>query len=103
MGIAAYNRGTEVFSRQIYANLPDHNDVAIRDLNTMPRGTNEVFGKTVVRRLGSRWILMNRKEGGFSSRGYEYRTLGDLFAAWNVYVVGYGNDAHSFYYEVGRP
>lgn len=100
MGIAAYNRGSAVLRREIDGRMPDLNMEVLRRLNTYPRGTSRLFQKTVVRSLNGRWILMNRKESGFASFGYEYASLAALFAEWNVFVTGCGTDAHSFFYWV---
>ena len=101
MGIAAYNRGSEVVSRQIAENLPDHNSVVVASLNALPRGEMTLFCETVIRLLpGGGWALMNREEGGFASSAREYKTLRQLFASWKAFVVGYGCDEHSFFYRV---
>lgn len=100
MGIAAYNRGTKLVSQQIDANLPEHNSIVVKALNKLPRGTGRIFQRTVIRRCGSSWYIMNGKEGGFARFSYEYKSLRALFAVWSCYIVGYGRDKHSFFYEV---
>jgi hypothetical protein len=104
MGIAAYNRGTVCLSRQIDDMRPDHNSEVVRSINELPRGATRLFCATVVRMLppgdAFKWALMNRREHGFASSCHAYKTLREMFAVWNCYVVGYGKDDHSFYYEV---
>ena len=102
MGIAAYNRGTSLVSRQIDEQLPDHNSDVVRSINKLPRGESRLWGKTYVRLMphGKTWILMNKPEEGFASFGYEYPSLRVMFSHWNAHVVGYGRDKHSFFYVV---
>lgn len=100
MGVTAYNRGTALLRRQLDEEMPDHDMGVLRMLNTYPRGNRRLFEKTVARSLNGKWVLMNRKEGGFASFGYEYASLKDMFAVWDVFVTGCGKDKHSFFYWV---
>lgn len=102
MGIAAYNRGTKVVHAHIDAKLPDHNSAVVQSINNLPRGTVKLFAPAVVRYLktAKTWCLMNHEETGWASHCYEYPSLRALFASWDCYVFGYGEDKHSFFYRV---
>lgn len=104
MGVAAYRRGTAVIVRQIEQEAEKSRqpiEFEIMDnLNALPRGHRTLFGDTVIRTLNGRFHLMNAQEGGWERYSYEYHSLRELFADWNVIITGLGTDKHSFFYRV---
>lgn len=105
MGVAAYNRGSAVVSRQIFGTDEDrrnnHNAEVIAMLNARPKGTRRPFQATVARidKDGKVW-LMNQPEKGWESFGYRYDGINAILADWCVNVTGIGRDKHSEFYAI---
>ena len=71
-------------------------------LNGLPRGSRKLFGETVIRRDDAKdlWWIMNKPDKGWGEFGFAYNSLGALFREWNVLVVDFAKDTHSFFYRV---
>lgn len=82
MGYAAYQRGS-----------------LSKDLTSisMDVGTKTIFQETVVRRLGTDWLVMNRKDNGFGEYGVTYPSLLAVARAYRVTWEGFFEDQHSVY------
>ncbi len=99
MGIAAYNRGTRLLRRQIDEQF-DHDVDVVNRLNSLPRGEATILQATVVRSDKGRWWIMDNEVEGWGAFGYPFDSLSALFARFNVYITGCGQDATSFFYRV---
>lgn len=96
MGVAAYSRGSISIQNQIRAELPDHHQQLLADINAGRTGTVKLFQDTVVRidNRGTLW-LMDRPEGGWSSFGYPFKSLRDIAKIYAIHFVGLSRDEHS--------
>jgi hypothetical protein len=103
MGIAAYNRGSALLSRQIDAEQPGLDDLFLRELTelSLREATDFLFAvPTVIRLDGGKVYLMNKQSSGWSSSCQEFAGLRDVARAYQLVFVGTGRDKHSSYVEV---
>lgn len=97
MGVAAYNRGSALISRQIAAEARDPIFVKMDELNAMPKDVKapKPFGPIqFVAGHGGWWAECPRT--GF---GYWFKTLRLAVRAFNVEITGY---AHGVWSAVPR-
>ena len=101
MGIAAYNRGSVVISRQIDAERPSLNALLLADLSAFGTGTGRLFQATVIRPApdGS-WWLMDRPEEGWASYGRQFKGLREIANHYALDFTGTGRDEHSEFISV---
>jgi len=86
MGIAAYNRGSEVISREL--GETDLNGLFMRDLNALekyPDAGTPPNGKLLIVPFGGGWSIGPADPGRFS---YFYRSIRELVRRWKVEITG---------------
>lgn len=97
MGIAAYNRGSSLLSRQIDAGQRSLTSLLMDDLNAMPKHPNARtrFGPVLFKYDGERWWALDRVKQwrGF---GFWYSSLRSAVAAFNVTIVEHNAIEQSF-------
>lgn len=97
MGIAAYNRGSAVLSRQIDAEQRSLTSLLIDDLNAMPKHANArtPFGPVLFKYDGQRWWALDpvKQWRGF---GFWYSSLRAAVASFNVTLVEHNATEQSF-------
>lgn len=74
-------RGSYV-APELLARIPDGwlDSIGARRVDTM-----RIFGdEATVRRADRHWHLMNKRENGWMSSSYGYRTIGELLARWGL-------------------
>lgn len=115
MGIAAYNRGSQVIAKQINRDYPKKNVAfEIMDrINALPKfkhGTlsREILDSKIVpfsdkvtifydKQQNVWWILDPVKL--FDGFGYFYKSLEDLIRSWDIYLTGYDETLNHWYAE----
>ncbi len=108
MGIAAYNRGSRVITRQIEADLTPFEEcpgaAAIRErLDSIAPGKVRLFQSTVARPapgLSGGWLLMNRKDRGYGEYALPFPTLDAIRQAFAIILGAYGKDEHGPYWNI---
>ena len=100
MGVAAYNRGTMKIARDLQCDRRHEFEIMER-LDSYPKGERWLVCRTVIRiSERGKWWLMNREDRGWGECGIRYDSAKELFADWNIVVVGCRRDKHSFLYDV---
>lgn len=89
MGVAAYNRGTQVIRRQTDSDMRDPVFILMDELNSLPKdpGARKPFQAVELDRGNGGWWIACPVSGF----GYWYKTLRKAVRAWDVVVTGYSN------------
>ena len=101
MGVAAYNRGSALISRQIDRDQRPREFEFMDEFNAVPKraGAGTPFGPVVIKtdQSGNWWILDPEKLfGGF---GFVYPTMREIMARWRIVVTGYDSATDTWHAE----
>lgn len=100
MGVAAYNRGSRLISRQLEIQV-DNQRAIIDRLNAItPRdGAPAPFQAGVIRfdESTKTWWIMNNESKGWASFGFAAKRLDKFFANYRLYATGFGRDGTSLF------
>jgi hypothetical protein len=94
MGVAAYNRGSDLIRREIDAEMRPVEYEIMDRLNSIPKiqsqGGGKVSGPLIIKQdpNGNAWWLLD-PEKKFDGFGYFYKTLKALMERWDIQIVGY--------------
>lgn len=102
MGIAAYNRGSQLVSRQIEEKQRPDLFRLLDDLATEPQGTVELYQDTIARYSNGAWYLMDRPEDGWSSYAKRFANLREIVRAFRVVITGFAWDELGIFATVKR-
>lgn len=88
MGIAAYNRGSVLISRQLDAEKPSPEAMVLDRLNSLPKLENAIapFGDIHFVAGNEGWWA----ECPITEFGFHYRTLDEAVQRWKVAIVSVG-------------